>query len=625
MSPQRASRRRRPVTAASRPCGKTGCPIESLEGRVLFSTYTVTTLGDSAGTVTANGTGKFNATTLRAALNAANAHAGADVINFAAGLAGAITLGSALPAVNDTLTLLGPGASKLAIQRSATAATDFSILHVNAGKTASAFGLTLTKGTGDPDGSGPGFGGNGGGVFNAGTLTLANCTLTANATTGFSGGGGVYNTGKLTLNGCTLSGNSANYRGGGIYSTGSLALAGSTLSGNSAYFAGGGIYSVGSPTTVSLSFCTLSNTRTAGGGLGDGGGGIFRFGPLTAIGTTFAANAAGNAADQGFAGGGGLRCNGGTVTLSGCTFSGNSAAIGGGVYVDSSATVNAADCTFAANKATFGPGGGVATNNVVNLTNCTLSGNSATLAGGGGVGNYGTLTLSNTIVVGNVFVTGTTSKVDEIYGKAAPASTSNVVGTAGTGGLLNGVNGNKVGVSLAALKLGTLASNGGKAQTFALLAGSPAINAGSNAAASAAKLFADQRGLPRVSGGRTDVGAYELQGTGGSIAGTFFNDTNHDGARQSTEPVLVGWQVYLDQNLNGVYDAGEQTTFTGSTGAYKFTGLAAGTYRVREVRPDPWVRSKPAGVYPLGYYDVTINLSVNGGAVGGKDFGNYLA
>ena len=52
--------------------------LEPLEGRLLFSTYTVTTLGDSAGVVTPAGTGKFNATTLRAAITAANAHLGAD-------------------------------------------------------------------------------------------------------------------------------------------------------------------------------------------------------------------------------------------------------------------------------------------------------------------------------------------------------------------------------------------------------------------------------------------------------------------------------------------------------------------------------------------------------------------
>src|SRR5687768_3473832 len=96
---------------------------EPLEGRLLFSTYTVTTLGDGAGSVTPNGAGKFNATTLRAALNAANAAAGPDTVNFAAAMTGTINLGSALPAVNDVLTVIGTGASKLTVQRNSAAAT----------------------------------------------------------------------------------------------------------------------------------------------------------------------------------------------------------------------------------------------------------------------------------------------------------------------------------------------------------------------------------------------------------------------------------------------------------------------------------------------------------------------
>src|SRR4051794_27764145 len=69
----RPPRRRRHGTAeAGRPL-PAACSVEPLEGRLLFTTYTVTTLGDSAGSVTPNGTGKFNATTLRAALAATNA------------------------------------------------------------------------------------------------------------------------------------------------------------------------------------------------------------------------------------------------------------------------------------------------------------------------------------------------------------------------------------------------------------------------------------------------------------------------------------------------------------------------------------------------------------------------
>ena len=57
----------------------------------------------------------------------------------------------------------------------------------------------------------------------------------------------------------------------------------------------------------------------------------------------------------------------------------------------------------------------------------------------------------------------------------------NLIGTGGSGGLTNGVNGNQVGVANPGL--GTLADNGGPTQTIALLPGSPAIDKGSNALA----------------------------------------------------------------------------------------------------------------------------------------------
>jgi hypothetical protein len=55
--------------------------------------------------------------------------------------------------------------------------------------------------------------------------------------------------------------------------------------------------------------------------------------------------------------------------------------------------------------------------------------------------------------------------------------------------------------------LGPLQDNGGPTFTHALLPGSPAINAGDN---TDAPEF-DQRGLPRVTGPRIDIGAYEVQ------------------------------------------------------------------------------------------------------------------
>jgi hypothetical protein len=64
-------------------------------------------------------------------------------------------------------------------------------------------------------------------------------------------------------------------------------------------------------------------------------------------------------------------------------------------------------------------------------------------------------------------------------------------------------------VSTADPRLGPLQNNGGPTQTMALLAGSPALDAGTGGV-----LSTDQRGLPRPGGAHTDLGAFEVQSAG---------------------------------------------------------------------------------------------------------------
>ena len=120
-------------------------------------------------------------------------------------------------------------------------------------------------------------------------------------------------------------------------------------------------------------------------------------------------------------------------------------------------------------------------------------------------------TLDNTIVALNTSGSGATP--DDIAGTVSLASAYNLIGTGGSGGLSNGVNGNQVGV--ADPGLGPLAYYGGPTQTIALLPGSPAIDAGSNALAvdpsTGQPLTTDQRGpgFVRIYNGTVDIGAYE--------------------------------------------------------------------------------------------------------------------
>ncbi|MEE9202242.1 MAG: hypothetical protein V3U31_03480, partial [Dehalococcoidia bacterium] len=84
-----------------------------------------------------------------------------------------------------------------------------------------------------------GAGGDGGGIWNLGTLTLTNSTVSDNSAV--TQGGGIYNQGTLTLTNVTVSGNRTAKDGGGISSHGgTLTLTNSTVSDNSALNDGGG-------------------------------------------------------------------------------------------------------------------------------------------------------------------------------------------------------------------------------------------------------------------------------------------------------------------------------------------------------------------------------------------------
>ncbi len=127
----------------------------------------------------------------------------------------------------------------------------------------------------------------GGAIRNSATLTLNDCTLTANAA-GPNDGGAIYNDGTLTLERCTVNANSAG-RGGAIFNNiGSVAVTNSTISGNSATDLGGGLYNVAGA-NIALTHVTL-NGNTAG----TDGGGIYNLGTTTATGSIVNANTVNN-------------------------------------------------------------------------------------------------------------------------------------------------------------------------------------------------------------------------------------------------------------------------------------------------------------------------------------------
>src|SRR5262249_59513818 len=93
-------------------------------------------------------------------------------------------------------------------------------------------------------------------------------------------------------------------------------------------------------------------------------------------------------------------------------------------------------------------------------------GNGSGAGGGLDRGSYGVSVLNNTIVAGNFVGTGTTAS--DIHASVDTAkSFDNLIGTGGSGELQAGVNGNQVGVDVAAVLDSALADNGGPDQNHA--------------------------------------------------------------------------------------------------------------------------------------------------------------
>ena len=143
------------------------------------------------------------------AINTSNSNAEDDTIELATStftLTAVDNGQNGLPVIlsdtGHTLVIHGNGAT---LQRSTAVGTPtFRIFQIDTDADVTIDGLTITNGNG---------GGNGGGIFNGGTLTISNSTISSNSATGFifgGEGGGIYNDhATLTVSNSTLSGNSA--------------------------------------------------------------------------------------------------------------------------------------------------------------------------------------------------------------------------------------------------------------------------------------------------------------------------------------------------------------------------------------------------------------------------------
>ena len=225
----------------------------------------------------------------------------------------------------------------------------------------------------------------------------------------------------------------------------------------------GGAVHVAAGATLTLNNCTVRDSTGQGGG-----GGIFNGGTFTLNASTMTVNSAlGTSA-------GGAVLNAGSMTITNSTLSSNSATAGGG------ALFSAAGSTLVMN-------------------NVTISGNSTSGGSDGGgiqIAAGASATLANTILANNQ----ASGPSEDCAGTVTSLGDNLVEVATGCTGL--GAN-DITGVDPL---LGPLQDNGGRTLTHALLAGSPALDAGGFTACE----LTDQRGLERPQGPACDIGAFEL-------------------------------------------------------------------------------------------------------------------
>jgi hypothetical protein len=380
--------------------------VELLEDRMVPTTFMVGNLSDS-------GEGS-----LRQAVLDANANPGADLIRFAPSARdGAITLTTGELNITDELQIDGPGADRLAVSGNDASR----VFRIGVDVAASIDDLTITRGRAV---------GQGGGILNAGALTLSRAVLSNNLVVGVPGatlgavmdafGGGVFSTGTLTVRYSAFLHNQSLGADGTPSTIGSSALGGAIMSAGTA----------SAPATATVSYSTFLGNEAIGGAAGIGasragiGGAIQNAtGVLTVSHSLFHDNQAVGGIENGVPGGFGAGSGGaiGNVARTGdsilavshSTFT-NNRTIGGAAGAGTVAQNGRGGAI--ANFIFGGLASPVSVKATANITHCAILGNQA-IGGagptggngqGGGIANLsgGVVTVSNSLIALNQAIGG---------------------------------------------------------------------------------------------------------------------------------------------------------------------------------------------------------------------------
>jgi CSLREA domain-containing protein len=447
--------------------------------------------------------------TLRAAIQEANALAGADTVSIPPGTYLLAIAGGNEDAgatgdldVTDDLIVTGAGAASTIIDGGSASR----VLHVING---SVVIERLTLQHGDSTGEGDDCGG--AVLQQGGDVTLRE--VVARESTAFAGGGVCQVAGVLLIDASTIASNSASLGGGvlGPYDAdASVAITGSTVSANVATGQGAGGIAAG-PGTLTITASTVSGNTAPSAITPTGGGGIW-----------------------GVAGG--------TIALQNTTVSGNSTSgYGGGI-------LNVAFCSPP--PTILCVAGATITLNNVTVANNGAGGVGGGVPGGGVVnGNFGNFTDPDPVLIASNTLLAVNQPQD-CGGRVTSASYNLIQNLAGCT-VSGDQTGNVTGVDPL---LGPLAQNGGPTATHALHGA--AVNAGNPAApgsGSPACEATDQRGVVRPFGSACDIGAYESRcGDATTDPGEDCDDANAvDGDGCDTNCTFTGCG-------NGIVTAGEQ-------------------------------------------------------------------
>jgi hypothetical protein len=270
--------------------------------------------------------------TLRSAVNQANFDAArgiSDTITFNTAAMGTntITLKQGLlelRAGKGTVTMDGGG--KIAISGN----NKYEVLKVDYGAKAVLTGLVIENGHAV----------DGGGIYNDGSLTLANTTLKNNTA---SFGGGLLNdsSGNLAVSHCVFDHDSAT-SGGGLYNAnGRMQVTNSTFNGNVAGWGGAILNS--SFYALTLSGCNFNDNFAEY----QGGAIVTEFGSLTVSSCRFSYDYTQNI--------GGAVCNFGTLTVSNSSFFANTATHGCALYNGKGGFLTVSNSSFVPYNASYAP------------------------------------------------------------------------------------------------------------------------------------------------------------------------------------------------------------------------------------------------------------------------------